>query len=194
MTFIRAAGVAVLVLAGGMSMAIAEIPEGWISGGGTPGDYDIGRDSTTAANGRYSGLIQAKPNASPTSFGDLMQIVDAEKYRGGHARLTGYLKTADAKGAHMWMRIDGPNHKVLGYDNMETRAVTGTTGWTKYEITLQVPPESTRIAFGFFLEPPGKLWGDNFKLERVEGNVLPSAPANGAPMTPKEPMNGDFEF
>jgi hypothetical protein len=194
MKFIRVTGVSALVLASGMSLGLGEIPEGWISSGGTPADYDISRDSSTAANGRYSALIQAKPNASPTSFGDLMQIVDAEQYRGGHAKLTGYLKTSDANRAHMWMRIDGPNRKVLGFDNMETRAVTGTTGWTKYEITLEVPPESMRIAFGFFLEPPGKVWGDNFKLQRVEGNVLPSAPSSGAPATPKAPLNGDFEF
>ena len=42
-----------------------------------------------------------------------------------------------AAAAQLWMRLDG-EQKTLGFDNMDDRAVTGTTGWQKYEITALV--------------------------------------------------------
>lgn len=70
-------------------------------------------------------------------------------------RLSGYLRTADAGGAQMWMRVDGPNHEALAFDNMDSRPVTGTTGWKRYDIVLDVPQTSVDVAFGFFLAGSG---------------------------------------
>ena len=91
----------------------------------------------------------------------------------------------------MWMRVDGPDRKISSFDNMDSRPVTGTTGWTRYEIVLDVPSDSVDIAFGFFLAQGGTVWGDNFKLEKVESTV----PVTSAepPGRPKMPVNTDFE-
>ena len=174
--------------------ARADLPTGWFVAGSTPSDYDFSRDKTTAQNGHSSALIATKPGTTPTGFGTLMQIIDAENYRGARWRMTGYLKTSDVAKAQMWMRVDGPDRKILSFDNMDSRPVHGTTGWTRYEIVLDVPADSLDIAFGFLLiEGGGKVWGDNFSFEKVDSTVPVTSPATVAPARPKEPINTDFE-
>jgi hypothetical protein len=171
----------------------AAVPAGWIVAGSSPKDYEFSQDSNTASSGHYSALIAARPGVVPNGFGTLMQTIDAENYRGGRWRLSGYLKTSGATRAQMWMRVDGPDRKVVSFDNMDARPVTGTTGWTRHEIVLDVPSESMDIAFGFLLTQGGKVWGDNFRLEKVGAEVPVTSPATAATVLPKEPVNIDFE-
>jgi hypothetical protein len=82
---------------------------------------------------------------------------------------------------------------------MDSRPVTGTTDWTRYDIVLDVPSESLDIAFGFFLTQGGKVWGENFKLEKIEksetSTMRPAltSTAMTRPIRPTEPVNADFE-
>jgi hypothetical protein len=175
------------------STSFADVPRGWIVAGSSPKDYEFSQDSSTALSGHYSALIAAKPGVVPTGFGTLMQTIDAENYRDGRWRLSGYLKTSDATRAQMWMRVDGPEHKVVSFDNMDARPVTGTTPWTRYDIVLDVPPDSMDIAFGFLLTQGGKVWGDNFRLEKVPAEVPVTSPTTAATVLPKQPVNIDFE-
>lgn len=169
----------------------ADIPAGWNIAGSVPKDYEFARDGTTAASGKFSASITAKSEA--TGFGTLMQMIDADNYRGARWKLSGYLKTNDATRAQMWMRVDGPDRKILSFDNMDSRPVTGTSGWTRYEIVLDVPADSVDIAFGFFLAQAGTVWGDNFTLEKVTSTVPVTSPTAVTPSKPKEPVNTDFE-
>jgi hypothetical protein len=100
-----------------------------------------------------------------------MQMIDAGNYRSGRWKLTGYLKTNDATRAQIFMRVEGPDRKVVSFDDMDSRSVTGTSGWTRYEIVLDVPADSVDIAFGFLLARGGTVWGDNFSLGKVDSTV-----------------------
>jgi hypothetical protein len=173
----------------GMSVAHADLPVGWYMAGSAPKDYEASIDKTTAATGKSSALIVAKPSAS--GFGTLMQNLAADAFRGHRWRLTGYMRTEDALRAQMWMRVDGADpQKTLAFDNMDWRPVQGTTPWRRYEIVLDVPKESIGIAYGFFLMQKGKVWGDGFKFERVDTSV----PTTAAPaVMPRAPVNSDFE-
>jgi hypothetical protein len=174
--------------------AWAELPTGWFVAGSAPNDYEFSRDTSTAQSGQSSALIATKSGVTSNGFGTLMQIIDAENYRGARWRMSGFLKTSEVAKAQMWMRVDGPDRKILSFDNMDSRPVHGTTPWTHYEIVLDVPANSIEIAFGFFLtQGGGKVWGDNFKFEKVDTTVPVTAPASVAPVRPKEPINADFE-
>jgi len=188
---VRSMALAQIVLVVSIASVRADVPAGWSVAGSAPKDYEFSRDGTTAASGKFSASITAKPGASKTGFGTLMQTIDAENYRGARWRLSGYLKTRDAARAQMWMRVDGPDRKIESFDNMDSRPVTGTTGWTRYEIVLDVPSDSVDIAFGFFLAQDGTVWGDDFKLEKVEPTV--PVTSAGPPDRPKSPLNADFE-
>ena len=172
-----------------ISSAYAEAPVGWFMAGSAPKDYEASIDKTTAATGKSSALIVAKPNAK--GFGTLMQNLAPDSFRGSRWRLTGYMRTEDAVRAQMWMRVDGADQqKALAFDNMDWRPVRGTTPWQRYEIVLDVPQESIGIAYGFFLMQGGKVWGDGFKFEKVDNSVpTTSGPAG----MPRAPVNSDFE-
>ena len=71
----------------------------------------------------------------------------------------------------MWMRIDGESNKLLGFDNMQDRAIKGNTDWNKYVIVLDVPVSSKTILFGVLLTGEGKVWFDNFELKEVDKSV-----------------------
>jgi hypothetical protein len=174
-----------------VSIAWAEVPAGWSISGSAPSEYEFSR-TATGRSGKFAALIEAKPGAGG-GFGTLMQGISAENYRGARWKLSGYLKTEQAKRAQMWMRVDGPDKAPLAFDNMDSRAVSGTTEWTRYEIVLDVPQNSMAIAFGFFLSSGGKVWGDDFMIEKVDATVPVTSTVPGSPSMPKAPANPDFE-
>ncbi len=73
--------------------------------------------------------------------------------------------------AGLWFRVDGPNNTTLAFDNMEQRAIKGTTDWTRYEIVLDVPNEAQRLAFGVLLAGGGQVWMDDLRFEVVPTTV-----------------------
>ena len=179
-----------------LGLALAELawaapPPGWIIAGNAPTNYAFAVDTATPVSGSRSASITAKPTATSNGFGTLMQVIAADDYRGSHLSLTGYLRTDNADRAQMWMRVDGPNHQVLAFDNMDSRPVTGTTGWRRYDIVLDVPQNSVDVAFGFFLAGRGEVWGADFKLEKV-GAAVPVT--SEGPFLPRKPRNLDFEM
>ncbi|HEY2780312.1 MAG TPA: hypothetical protein VGI90_06045 [Steroidobacteraceae bacterium] len=176
---------------GAIATSRAEAPSGWFVAGSAPKDFEFSRDSSEAWQGHNSALIAAKPGVVSNGFGTLMQAISAENYRGGRWRLSGYLKTSDAARAQMWMRVDATDRKVVSFDNMDDRPITGTTDWTRYEIVLNVPADSVDVAFGFLLMQRGQVWGSNFKLEKADASVPVTSKAPAA--LPKEPLNLDFQ-
>jgi hypothetical protein len=165
----------------------AEIPRGWFANGSALGDYNVATDNAVTYQGHPSVSINAKKPDS-TGFAGFMQSISANDYKGKRVRLSAYLRTRDvtgdgSRGAHVWFRVDGPNQKMLGFDNMDTRPVKGNTEWTKYEIVLDVPSESIGLAYGSFLNGSGTSWVASFKLEEVSDavpatNSLPLHPNN----------------
>ena len=173
------------------SAASADAPTGWAIAGNNPAAYDFGTDSSVVASGsRRSAYIKAKASAV-SGFGVLMQTIAADNYQGSRLRLSALLRTGNANRAQMWMRVDGADRKVLAFDNMDARPVSGTTDWQRYEIVLDVPKDSVDIAFGFFLMGGGSVWADQFQMDQV-GDSIPTTAAMQAPPKSRSPVNLDF--
>ena len=64
---------------------------------------------------------------------------------------------------------------MLEYAQMRKDAVQGTTGWTRYEISLKVPGNADQIEVGMNLFGKGTAWLDDAVLDVVEA-VKPSSP------------------
>jgi len=180
--------------------ADGQLPEGWHKAGSDPGDYDMGVDAAVRHSGKASGFIKAKTD-DPKGFGTLMQTVRADDYRGKWLRLSGQVKADKIdQWAGLWMRIDGET-KTLAFDNMQERAIKGTSDWKRYDIVLDVPEESVNIAFGIVLVGKGEAWVDDLQFEVVGEDVkrtnMPFDERPRAekikPVYPKTPVNPDFE-
>lgn len=129
----------------------------------------------------------------------LMQAISAEVYRGQRVRLSAKLGTQDFRNggrAGLWMRVDDANGKVASFDNMESRPITRTQDWKRYDVVLDVPADASDIAFGFLLVGKyGSVFAADFSLEPVDNSVpvTAGAPPRSAPSDlPKAPVNLDF--
>jgi AAA ATPase domain len=146
------------------------LPVGWFRCGHV--SHELSVDSEEAHTGYASGCVRSIVEPREHEFGGLGQCIDPDDFRGMRARCTGWLKTESVvgRGAGLWMRVDMPEPEASILDNMQfpiNRAITGSTGWTQYEIVLDVPENATKICFGFLLSGHGVVWADDLHLEAV---------------------------
>lgn len=168
------------------------LPTGWIAAGSTPSDFDMGTDQAVAHGGKASGFIRSKA-AKPAGFGTLMQMCAAGQYRGQRVRLSAWVKSESIAGwAGVWMRVDGEDDKMLAFDNMMSRPITGTTAWTRHEVVLDVAPNAKNLAFGILLNGTGAAWIDELRFEVVDKSVATTGVQSGERLA-SEPANLDFE-
>lgn len=159
--------------------------KGWFVAGSDRESYQIGIEKDAERGGSVAYLKSIKKVKH--KFGTIMQTFSAENYLGKKLKLSGYIKTEDVVSwVGMWMRVDGGKKHSLSFDNMGDRKIKGTTPWTKYEIILDVPENSTTINYGVLLDETGKVWIDDLTFEEVSkedkstGKVLLTKPTNSA--------------
>lgn len=165
--------------------------KGWFLAGSSPESYQIDVIKDQDRNGNVGHIKSIK---EVNGFGTIMQSFNPKEYLGKRIKLTGYIKSKDVKDwAGMWFRIDGEDiKKPLGFDNMQTRAIKGTTAWKKYEIVLDAPANSKGFAYGVLLSGTGDVWLDDLKFEVVDKSV-PLTAIQPEDLTPSKPQNSDFE-
>jgi hypothetical protein len=123
-----------------------------------------------------------------------MQNMGPAAYLHKRLRMTYWIRTDCVGYVSGWMRIDGPSKDgILAFDNMCNRKLTGTHDWTKQEIVLHIPEESTNIGFGVIFDGLGKMWVDDFAFEVVDSSVtLTSCPCSPSRLD-YPPTNLNFE-
>ncbi len=144
-----------------------------------PAGFATGVDREVAHGGHPS--VSIRSIVEKDGFRAVTQLIKADAYRGKRVRLTGYLKTRDVRWhAGVWLRVDGPDAKLLAFDNMSDRPVLGTADWSQHAVVLDVPEAALRLAFGVLLHSPtGQVWARELK--------------ESLPSTPDRPENLDFE-
>jgi hypothetical protein len=142
-------------------------PEGWFSIQHA-GDlsYTFKLDTVDPHAGAQSVRID---NVGPEPFGAIYQPLPASAHRGRRVRLSGWLRTENAKGSATGgggvlmlqaMRGGAP----LAWNHMQDAPVQGTTSWKRYNVELDVPALADQIEVGAMLHGPGKLWLDDVEL------------------------------
>lgn len=179
------------------------LPAGWSKSGSHPANYEMVIDTSVRHGGKMGAHIRFTGEKAE-GFGTLGQGFRADEYRGKRLRMSAWMKTEGVDAAHLWLRLDA-ERTTVGFDNMDNRVVRGTTGWQKYDLTLDVPAETINVAFGVFVVGRGEAWVDDFRFETVGTDVAATdmttlemrkqerpykATANGSPARPE---NLDFE-
>ena len=96
---------------------------------------------------------------------------------GKRVRFSGWIRTEAVTTGYAglwWTALTGPGTGV-GV-TMAATGPRGTTGWSPYEISLDVPANATTIFFGVELRGNGTAWFDDLVVE-VDGHRLPEGPA-----------------
>jgi hypothetical protein len=173
----------------GVTMAA---PTGWHKNGAKSDSYIVGVDSLQTWGGMPSAYVESLTSTVEGGFGGMMQTSAAETYVGKRVRLSGWVKTEDANegGGHLWLRIDGQERgQMLGFDNMQNRAVKGTNDWQEASVVLDVPPGASALAYGFFVSGGGKMWVNGQRIEVVG----PEVPTSNMLTLPRGPRNLGFD-
>ncbi len=145
--------------------------------------YSISADSTYVHSGKYSMCIES---TDATEGFQMIGLLLPDNYDGRSITLSGYIKTENLTGGYagLFMRID----PKVAFDNMWQRGITGTTGWTRYEITLPMNPAKTEgIVIGGLFSGKGKMWLDDFSVT-IDGADISDAEIY------KLPVDTDREF
>ncbi len=129
--------------------------------------YSVSLDSVNVQSGKYSVVLEFTGES-----GDFQPISLSlpNNYDGKQITLSGYIKTENVTDGYagLWLRID----PQIAFDNMANRGVTGTTDWTKCEITLRMNPSKTQqIVVGGLLVGKGKMWLDNLQITIDEKDI-----------------------
>jgi hypothetical protein len=180
-----------------MSSGFAATPqtEGWELKGNATVNYVWGIDPGQKHDGSNVAYLRFQeqkctPREGGPGFGTILQNFAARRYCGKRMRSTGFLKTKDvADHSTLWMRIDGLGGKSI-YDNMESRPLTGTNDWKKYDIVLDVPEWSQQIVLGAMLSGTGETWISGLKFEEVDKAV--PVTAEWPDQSLDHPVNLDF--
>lgn len=108
-------------------------------------------------------------SSEPYGMGSLTHSESADVWRGQRVELRAELRAGRIGGwAGLWMRIDDKDGKVLAFDNMQNRAIRGTTSFQWYSVVLDVPQEAEKISFGVMLHGPGAIFIRELQFEEVD--------------------------
>ncbi|MGG7468367.1 S41 family peptidase [Chryseobacterium arthrosphaerae] len=156
------------------------LPKSWSIIGDSPATISL--DNKEKQDGQYSVLAQS----AEKGMTGLMYTLP-ENYAGKKITISGYIKTENLTDgfAGIWMRID----PKVGFDNMQSKNIKGTTPWTKYETTLTLSPEnSKKIVVGTLFTGKGKAWFDNIRIT-IDGKDIQEAAA-----FQKKQVNADLDL
>jgi hypothetical protein len=166
--------------------------EGWYLMGSAPEKYEIGVVLDEERNKSVSYLSSTKKEIVE-EFGTISQSINAHDYLGNRLKLTADIKSEKVtEWAGMWMRVDGKEHKVLAFDNMQNRSINGTNSWTNYSVVLDVPKESISISYGVLLSGTGTVWVDDLSFKTVDNSVTTTGMDLGN-TRPRKPRNNRFK-
>jgi len=172
-----------------LGLYAAQAPKGWFLAGSKPALYETAVDSAITHAGMPSAYMRSKEPHVAEGFGTLMQQFSAKDYVGKRVRFAAFVKSENLeRWVGLWMRVDGTPQKTLAFDNMQSRPITGTSGWKEYEVVLDVPAGATGIFFGILMDGGGTVWMSDAMFTEVGDNV----PTTGTLTNPPAPTNLDF--
>ena len=133
--------------------------------------FSIALDDSQAKSGKRSLRLTGTPAfAGPDpGFVTATGTLPAGDFAGRSVRYSGWIRTEKVSSfAGLWMRADAPDRRSTAFDNMQSQHVDGTKDWSRYEITLSIPEDTSNINFGVLMSGEGKAWFDGLTIE-VDG-------------------------
>jgi len=154
------------------SSKVSVMPPGWFLAGLAPHHYEVALDPKSECDGARAAYMKSRVK-EPAGYGTFMQGFRADDYRGKRVRYSAVVRTEDVEGwAGLFMRVDGRDvAHPLAFDNMQTRALVGTTPCQRHEVVLDVPREAKFIWLGLMLSGAGNAWIGGVRFDVVDESV-----------------------
>jgi hypothetical protein len=79
--------------------------------------------------------------------------------------LTGWLRTVDAESVVMVIQCWDENDEMVGFGTTQTEGnITGSSDWTQYTASVNIPSETEKIIVRLALTGTGQVWFDDVTL------------------------------
>jgi erythromycin esterase-like protein len=151
---------------------------------------EIVRDFVQARDGDYFATLDpiyrdvSQLARTQQAFGVATATFPVHAAAGKRIKYSGFIRTEGINRgwAGLWWRADSGSRSAVAFDNMQDRGAKGTTPWTRYEISLDVPTDATNINFGILHTGDGTAWFDSLQVE-----------IDGVPYTSADAFDLDFE-
>lgn len=151
-----------------------DYPVGWFNSLGLVDFVSTSYDATVVMrpdDGIGMCVLFRNLKAGREEFGSLMQRYPAQHLAGEFVRFEGEVRTRNIEQwAGLWLRADAATKFNLYFYNMSDRPIRGSTPWTTYVITAQLPRETMWLNYGILLEGRGAMWADNFRVSVWRGS------------------------
>lgn len=182
------------LICGGFPMDNSAKIKEWLFTGTAPGKFEAGIDNKIYNTGTKSATLKSIADSLEVDeYATIMQQFNAKNFLGKRVRFSGFVKTLEVDGrCGLWMRIDNSLGATLKLDNMQNRAITGTTEWNHYSCVLDVPETSGVISIGVLLNGIGQVWLDNVTFQEVDHSI-PTTDFTPDDVFPDYPKNLSFE-
>jgi hypothetical protein len=133
---------------GSITQRIPSDVRSWINEGANPSEYafSTGRIQSTA-----------RTHASSSATVDTA-VFDLAPFLGARVRLSAIIWGSNIRGAAgLYMGVGDADNRYLAFDDMSSRALTGTVSENRYQIELDVDQNAHWIAFGLWLSGLGDV-------------------------------------
>jgi hypothetical protein len=166
------------------------LPQAWHITGSRAPEYEAGLLPGDRYDGdRIARLRLRRSVCEPSGFGALVQSIAPSRYAGRRVCFSAMIRaTAVTEWSGLWMRVDGPSG-MLVLDNMEDRALRGTTDWTSAAIVLDVAEQARMLLFGALVSGAGAIDLTRLRFEEADAAMPVTAPEI---QLPDEPQALDF--
>jgi hypothetical protein len=189
------------------------IPQGWDLTGRAANSlvrelYRLDSDFEVVWDGSASASVSSLEAVESRTRGGILQIVDAQSFRGQRIKYSGFLRTQGLDPdnpalAAIWLRADDESGSVVAFQNTQRRLVSANTVWSEVTIIIDIPVTASTMHYGAYLAGNGSVWIDDFNIESVDLTHSVTAPPfngqiiNRLPYPRKvleSPTNLNFEF
>ena len=148
------------------------LPEYWLAEDAGSFNYPKGEgykvylDTLEKHSGKYSLKMEMFGVRAVNSFGVFTSTLPVETFAGKNVEFRGWIKTKDVKNGYagLWLRVNGAERSVLGFDNMQHRGLSGNNDWTQVSIKMEISKDAVNIYFGGLFPGEGVAWFDNLEL------------------------------
>ena len=108
-------------------------------------------------------LVAGAPRQE-SRFASARGLFPASVAAGHRVRFSGWIRTENVHdgSAGLWLRGDATRKGVISGN---TRDLSGTTPWTPYDFTLDIPDSVSNIVIGCILEGSGTAWFDSLAVD-----------------------------
>jgi hypothetical protein len=169
-------------------------PAHWGMTGSHAPQYSHDLDPEERYEGKRVARLTFTAAGEPGGFGATYQQFSAKPHIGSRMRLSAALRTDGVTGwAGLWFRIDNAAGRTLEFDNMEARALSGSTPWTRAEVVLDVPDEANVGLIGVIASGRGSVSIADMRLETVDDSVPVTGSFTNLASLPDVPLNLDFD-